>query len=89
MGFMKMDRATARYLIENMFTSDEPFDFKCCEECGSHYPEEAAHFCGDSVDVETHDIKEGDVIEPVRIMPKSFDEEREEVLDNVFDMLGR
>lgn len=88
MKYLKMDRATAKYLSENFWNmTDGRFEMLECKECGSQYLEEVGHYCGDSITLKAHDIKEGDVVEPIKIIPPSHDIERGEVIDNVFDFL--
>ena len=88
MNFIKMDRRTEQYLNDHMNDMcDEQFTFECCKECNSKYLEEVGHYCGDSVNIPLHDIEEGDVIEPIKIIPRSSEIDNEEALDNVFGVL--
>ncbi len=85
---LKIDRNTAQYLVENFKDMPgDPFDFKCCEYCGSRYLDVVGHECGDSVEVEVEGFEEDEVKEPVKIIPRSMDEERDEAIDDMFGFL--
>ena len=88
MKVQRMDRATAKYICDNFYNLvDEGFEMCHCSECDSDYLEEVGHEHGDYIEVEVHEIEESDVVEPIRIIPPSYDEERETVLNDIFGAL--
>ena len=85
---MKIDKRTAQYLVKNFYNYvDEQLIFECCNECGSQYIEEVGHYCGDSIELPVHNIKEGDIVEPIKIIPRSSTEDNDEAAENIFNVL--
>ncbi len=90
MGIWRMDRKTAIYIAEHIWEMDEEFPLMHCDKCDSDYLEKVGHEHNDYIDLETHDVTEDDVIEPMgkhsKIIPK-YEQEREAIWDNMFDVL--
>ena len=87
MGTWRMDRKTAIYLAEHIMEMPESFPLEHCDECDSDYLKEVGHEHDDYIDFETHEVTEEDKVEPIKMTPKSYEVERDEVWDSVMDML--
>ena len=60
MSTIKMDRATADFLANNLETTKagKGWEFEKCEECGAYYIKSLGHVCDSSIELDMHDVDE-------------------------------